>query len=181
MKILQVGLLVLAPIIATPALLAQHGAPPAGQMMHGGGAPDPAPPVLAPVTYAAGVQEDKQVTAFMSGFAQALFTRDGKPMVPRLAASYVIEGWPADKNMHDAFVQALTMIPMPAKIHVTAIEPEGDGKVVKTELTFATRVTKRVFHFDAAGKLVNTDFISMKRPAATKPVAPATAPQPEHK
>lgn len=171
MKTIRLALLLLAPVLSTSALLAQHGdvSSSAAAAMHGGAAPAQAAPILAAVSFAEGVKEDKQVAAFMSGFAQALFSRDGKPMVPQLAASYVIEGWPADKNMHDAFVQALTMIATPAKIHVTAIEPEGDGKIVKAELTFATRVAKRTFHFDAAGKLVNTDFISMKRPAAAQP------------
>ncbi len=177
MKSIRLALLVIAPALTTSSLLAQHGGMPSGASaaMHGGAAPAAAPAVLAPVSFAEGVKEDKQVADFMSGFAQALFTRDGKPMVPQLAEKYIIEGWPADKNMHDAFVQALTMIPGPTKIRVTAITQEGDIKVVQTELAFAKRVAKRSFQFDAAGKLLNTDFISMKRPPA-----PAAA-QPEHK
>lgn len=181
MRSLRLTLLILAPALATSSLLAQHpgGTSGAGASMHGGAPAAQAPAVLAPVSFAEGVKADKQVATFMEGFAQALFTRDGKPMVPQLAEKYVIEGWPAEKNMHDAFVQALTMIPTPTKIRITAITQEGDIKVVQTELAFAKRVAKRSFNFDASGKLLNTDFISMKRPAPAKPAAPAAQPEPK--
>jgi hypothetical protein len=182
MKIVPVVLLLLVSAGFTARLAAQHGGSSAGAMMHGD-TQSKEPAVLAPVTFAPGVKEDKPVATFMAGFAQALFSRDAKPMVPQLAEKYLIEGYPAEKNQQEGFVMAMGMIPAPAKIHVTAIEPEGDGKIVKTELTYAARVAKRAFHFDAAGKLVNTDFISMKRPAPARPAeaTPATPPQPEHK
>lgn len=181
MKTNAIPLLLLAAAQAAPSVLfAQHGeVSPGAATMHGGAAPA----VLASVAFAEGVKEDKQAATFMKGFAQALFTRDGKLMVPHLAEKYVIEGWPADKNMHDAFVQAVGMIPGPSKILVTGITQEGDIKIVQTELAYAKRVAKRSFRFDPAGKLLLTDFISLKRPIPAKPAETATpaSPQPGHK
>lgn len=177
MKIIKFARLILAPAVATSVVLAQHGGTPStgSAAMHGAAPTTQSPAVLAPVSFAEGVKIDKRVAAFLEGFAQALFTRDGKPLVPQLADKYVIDGWPAEKSMHEAFVQALTMIPTPSKIRVTGITQQGDTTIVQTELTFAKRVAKRSFQFDPAGKLLNTDFISMKRPPA-----PAAA-QPEPK
>lgn len=172
-KILTVALLALAPLVTAPNLLAQHGTM----------APPPKADSPAAVVFASELKEDKQVAEFMTSFAQALYTQDGKPMMAHLAEKYLIEGYPADKNHREGFVGAVGMLPSPAKIRVTGIKQEGDRKIVQTEFSFATRVTKLTFDFDSEGKLLTTEFISMKqppRPAKPAATAPATA-QPEHK
>lgn len=168
MKTLRAVLLLLA-FLPVARLSAQHGGMPP---------PDKAEKP-ATFAFAAGVKEDPQVAAFMTGFAAALHTQDGRPMIPALAENYLIEGYGADKNHREGFVGAMGMLPSPSKIRVTAIKAEGELKIVTAEFSFPTRVSRLTFQFDAAGKLLTTDFISMKRPPA--PAKPAGAPaEPEH-
>jgi hypothetical protein len=153
-------------------LIAQaHDASGAGAALHGGAAKSAAPAKLAEVSFAPGVK-DKNVGSFFRSFAEALKTHDGKPLLPRLAAGYTIEGLPPEWEIRESFVKAIGMIAGPDEIVVTAIKQDKDLKVVTTEFRFATRVASKVFTFDAQDKLLNTDFIAMKRPAAPASIAP---------
>ena len=125
---------------ASPRLVAQaHDASGAGAAMHGGAPKSDAPAKLAEVSFAAGLK-DKAIESFFRGFAEALKTHDGKPLLPRIADGYTIEGLPPEWEIRESFVKAIGMIAGPDEIAVTAIKRDGDLKIVTTEFRFATRV-----------------------------------------
>jgi phosphopantetheinyl transferase len=140
--------------------------------MHGAAPKSNTPAKLAEVSLAAGLK-DKNVESFFRGLAAALKTGDAKPLLRRLADGYTIEGLPPEWEIRESFVKAIGMIAGPDEIAVTAIKRDGDTKTVTTEFRFATRVATKTFKFDAHDKLLNTDFISMKR--APAPAASPTA------
>lgn len=134
---------------------------------HGPGGPDMKPlPVAekpAAVSFGEGLKEDAALLAFFRDFAEALRTHDGKPFVPRLADNFTVPGYESN-DMKAAFVMALTMIPGPEEIIITAIEPQdGGGRLIKTGFKFPKRTAKREFILNADGKLVRTTLIAMKR------------------
>ncbi len=148
-----------------------HGSTGADAAMHGGATKPAGPAQLAEVSFASGLK-DKNVESFFRGLAEALKTHDGKPLLPRLAAGYTIEGLPPEWEIRESFVKAVGMLAGPDEIAVTGIRRDGDSKVVTTEFRFATRVAAKIFKFDAQDKLLSTDFIAMKRapaPAASAP------------
>lgn len=154
--------------LALPLVVfAQHEMPAGAAAMHG--ATPKGPAVLAEVSLAAGLK-DKGVEAFLRDFAKALQTHDGKPLLPRLAAGYSIEGLPAEWDLKDSFLKAVGMITGPTEMVVTGIKRAGDTKVATVEFRFPTRIASKTFTFDAQDKLLATDLIALKRapaPAAT--------------
>ena len=190
MKSSSLALVLLLPLAAAPAFstsirsssaapssqrrVAQaHDASAAAAAMHGAAPKSNAPAKLAEVSFAAGLK-DKNIESFFRGLAAALKTRDAKPLLPRLADGYTIEGLPPEWEIRESFVKAIGMIAGPDEIAVTAIKRDGGTKIVTTELRFATRVATKTFNFDAQDKLLNTDFIAMKRAPA-----PAASPAPK--
>ncbi len=159
------------PFAKTRVVAQAHDPSGTAAAMHGA-APQPAGPAkLAEVTLAPGLK-DKAVESFFRGLAEAIKTRDGKPLLPRLADTYTIEGLPPEWEIKESFVKAIGMIPGPDEMAVMAIKRDGDTKVVKAELRYAARVATKTFTFDAQDKLLGTDFISMKRAPAPAPPAP---------
>ena len=135
-----------------------HGAPPPP--------PTPGPPdaKAATIAFAANVSPDKQILEFMQVFAEAMRVHDGKSLKPRLSDRYEIEDLPDGHNAIDFFMQAMVKVRAPEEIVITAIEREGEARVVKMEFRSAERGTKeRTFKFDPNGKLLSADFFTLKR------------------
>lgn len=182
MKLTLCSALVLAslatPLAASPAarstprrLVAQHGSGGAG--LHGGGGARPKPSEkVAEVSYADGVERDRLVEDFLRALAVGLKTQDGKPMVPRLADTYAIEGLPAEMNPRDAFVMALGMATGPNAIIIQSVARTEAGFTAKTEFRYTNRIVARTFRFDADGRLLATDLIVLRR----RPVPPTDKP-----
>lgn len=189
MNLLRLASVLLAsasvPMVFSSSLFAQHDPSGAGAAMHGAAQPT-GPAKLAEVSFAPGVA-DKNIESFFRGLAEALKTRDGKPLLPRLAAGYTIEGLPPEWEIRPSFVKAIGMVPGPDEMVITSIKREGDIKLVAAEFHFPTRVTTKTFKFDAEDKLLGTDFIAMRRvpahtaPSAPPPAAAPTAPKAETK
>ena len=157
------GAFAAAALFSAPLVRAQHG--PGPEMK-----PLPVAEKAATVSFAEGVKEDAALAALFREFAEGLRTHDGKPFVPRLADNYVIPGYETD-DMKAGFVKALTMIPSPQAITITAIESHGEGKLVKATLQFTKRSNKREFTFNAKNQLVMTTMIAMTPPETS--AAPA--------
>lgn len=134
-----------------------HGAPPR---------PSPGPPdtKAALVSFAPNVAEDKQILDFLKAFAEAMRVHDGKSLKPMLADAYAIEGLPDEHNPVDFFMQVMVIVKAPDEIVVTGIERDGERRVAKLDFRSTEHATKqRTFKFDGNGKLLSTDFFTLKR------------------
>ena len=158
MKRFALILLLLSAVVAQADLKTWlHGSPPA---------PSPGPPdaKAAAVSFAPNVTDDKQISAFLKAFAEAMRIHDGQTLKPMLAEAYAIEGLPEELNPVDFFMQAMVKVKAPDEIVVTGIEHEGEVRRAKMEFRSTERGTKeRTFKFDANGKLLNADFFTLKR------------------
>ncbi|MBI3716463.1 MAG: hypothetical protein HY255_10760 [Betaproteobacteria bacterium] len=168
--------LFLLPLLAACCLAGQ--APPAAantafliaadlrSFFHGEPAPPPkAPPPkqLAAVRTAPGVEADPQIESFFRALADALKARDGKAMQPRLAERYAIDDLPDGFKPSTYFAQAIDAIASPSEIVVSSIVREKTECVAVVELHYGTDpVKKKIFRFDAGGKLVWTDWFRVQ-------------------
>ena len=130
----------------------------------------PAPPKAAPlkqlaiVSTAAGVMPDTQIESFMRAFADAIKARDGKPMLSRLSAKYVIDDLPAGRNAGDLFSQAIDRIPGAVEIIIKSVERKNDIRTAMIEFRYSVDNVKEMsFRFDAAGKLLWSDLFALQR------------------
>ena len=133
-----------------------HGTPPAAT-------PGPPDAKAATVFFASGVTVDSKLLEFMQAFAEAMRIHDGKALKPRLSEKYSIEDMPDDMNAVDFFMQAMVKLKAPDEIAITAIERQGDIRVVTTEFRASDKTKTRTFKFDAVGKLLSADFFKLQR------------------
>ena len=134
-----------------------HGAPPASTS----GPPDPK---AAAVSFAANVTPDQQIFDFMKAFAEAMRIHDGKLLKPLLSDAYSIDGVPEEHNAIDFFMQAMVKVKAPDEMIIIGLERAGETRVAKMEFRSVERGTKeRTFKFDAEGKLLSSDFFTLKR------------------
>jgi len=134
--------------------------------LHGEPAPPPkaaAPKQLATVSAISDNARDTQVESFLRALAESIKARDGKPMVARLADAYSIDGLEGHAKPADLFVQAVERVPGPTEIVVEAIERDATTVTARTELRYAaSEPKKRAFRFDRAGRLLWSDFFTIK-------------------
>jgi hypothetical protein len=134
-----------------------HGTPPSATP----GKPDAK---AATVSFAGGVNPDKQILEFMQAFAEAMRIHDGSSLRSRLSEKYAIEDLPEEHNAVDFFMQAMIKIRAPDDIIISSIDREGDLRIAKLEFRSVERGTKtRTFKFDSAGKLLSANFFTLKR------------------
>ena len=134
-----------------------HGSPPAAT-------PGPPDATAARVSFAPEVSPDKPVLDFLLAFAEALRVHDGAALKPLVSEKYAIADLPAEHKAIDFLMQAIVKAKAPDEIIVTSIQTEGEVRVAKVEFRSANRPPKtRTFRFDAAGKLVGSDFFSLQR------------------
>jgi len=132
--------------------------------LHGSQKPEPAAkPAKAPVvSFAEGVAANEMVATFLTGLSAGLKERNGQPLLPRLADKYRIDGLDGEAKPTDMFLMAIEQINSPRDIVVMAVEKDGADTIAKTEFRWANKTTPRVFRFDAAGKLLYSDFFALK-------------------
>ncbi len=173
MKTVVLAVAVLLPLATQAAASSRQSIPSARQVadlksfFHGEPEQPPkAPPpkVTATVAFAPGVAADPQVESFLHALADAIKARDGHPLLPQLSAHYTVADLPEGHKATDFFLQAIERIPGPIEIVIQSVEKKGDVRVVRTEFRFANNTTKaRTFKFDPDGKLLGSDFFSLKR------------------
>ena len=129
-----------------------HGEPPKA----------PPPDKLAIVTTVAGVAPDAQIEDFLRALAQAIKSRDGTAVLPRLSGDYTIDDLPADRKPSALFLQAVGAVPGPTEMIVTAIARQNDVRTATVEMRYAGVARLRSFRFDAAGKLVWSDWFVLQ-------------------
>lgn len=132
-----------------------HGAPPAAT-------PGPPDAKAAVVSFAPGVAPDPQIMEFTQAFAEAMRIHDGKALKPRLSDKYSIEDMPDEHNAVDFFMQAMVKVKAPDEIVITAIERQGEARVVTMEFRAPDKTKTRTFKFDPAGKLLSADFFKLQ-------------------
>jgi hypothetical protein len=136
------------------------------EWLHGTPAPPPkAPPPqqLATVSAASEAARDPQVESFLRALADAIKARDGQPMVPRLSDAYAIDGLEGRAKPADLFVQAVERVPGPTEIVVESVEREANTVTARAEFRYASaEAKKRTFRFDRTGRLVWSDFFTLK-------------------
>jgi hypothetical protein len=126
--------------------------------------PPKAPPAktLATVSTAAGAARDPEVEAFMRALAEALKTREAKPMVARLADAYTIDAMPAGSKAPELFVIAVERIPAPSEIVIQGVEAAGATRTATAEFRYGSAPPKtRTFRFDRAGRLLRSDLFAV--------------------
>jgi len=134
--------------------------------LHGEPAPPPkaAPPKqLATVSAISESARDAQVESFLRALAESIKARDGKPMVARLADAYSIDGLEGRAKPADLFLQAVERVPGPTEIVVESIERDATTVTARAEFRYASaEAKKRAFRFDRAGRLLWSDFLTLK-------------------
>jgi hypothetical protein len=132
-----------------------HGEPPA---------PPKAPPPdqLAVVSTLAGATPDPQVEDFLHGLARAIKARDGTPMLSRLSDQYAIDDLPADREAATYFLQAVGAVPGPSAIVVKSVARRDGQRIATVEMHYADVVRQKTFRFDAAGRLVWSDWFVLQ-------------------
>lgn len=124
----------------------------------------PPPKQLAVVSTTAGVTPDRQVEEFMRAFADAIKSREGKPMLSRLSEKYLIDALPEGKKPGDFFMQAIETMPGPTEIIIKSIEMQNDIRTARIDFRYsADNVKLKTFRFDAGGKLLWSDLFALKR------------------
>ena len=133
------------------------------------GTPPARPPLkpeakAAAVAFASDVKVDVQILDFLQALAEAIRAHDGKPMLPRLSAKYTIDDLPEGRDPIEFFLLAIGQVKGADEIVAVSIEREGDLRIARAEFRSADNPAKRrVFKFDAAGKLLWSDFFLLKR------------------
>jgi hypothetical protein len=123
----------------------------------------PPPKQVAAVSAASESARDARVESFLRALADAIKARDGAAMVARLADNYAIDGLDGRAKPADLFMQAVERIPGPTEMIVESIERQGNAVTARTEFRYAnTEAKKKVFRFDAAGRLVWSDLFAIR-------------------
>ncbi len=123
----------------------------------------PPPKQLAVVSTAPGIATDTQVESFLRVFADAIKSRDGKALLPRLSEKYAIDDMPSGMKPSDFFLQAIEQVTGPNEIVITSLETKNNVRIAKIDFRYGPEKTKsRTFQFDAAGKLLWSDLFTLQ-------------------
>lgn len=163
MKALVVALLFLSPAIVRADLKT---------LLHGAEAKPSTTPQAQPATvaYAPGATPDDQITSFMMAFAEAVRTGDGALLRTRLSDKYTIDDLPVDHSAPDLFVHAIgSLSGKLEEVIINSVDRDGEARVAKVDFRSSNRTTPRIFKFDAAGKLLYTNFFTLRRLGKPRP------------
>jgi hypothetical protein len=137
------------------------------EWLHGSPPPRPKaspPDKVAVVSRTTGAAADAQVEDFLHALAVAIKSRDGKPMLPRLADRYTIDDLPSGLKASDYFAQAVEQTPGADEIVIRSIAVQSGVRIAQTEFRYPKDLVKSVtFRFDADGRLLASDLFKLKR------------------
>lgn len=120
------------------------------------------PKVTATVSTAEGVKTDAQVEAFLRAFAAAIQLRDGKRILPRLAADFSMGTMPDGIEAPAMLAQGIDHIAGPTEIVVRSIDAKNGVRTAQIELRYPTQTRSKTMTFTADGKLLSTDLFTVK-------------------
>ncbi len=110
----------------------------------------PRPKITATVSTADGVEAD------------AIQLRDGKRMLPRLAADFAMGPMPDGLEAPTAFAQGINRIAGPTTIVVCALEKKNGERTAQVEFRYPSQTRRKIMTFTADGKLQSTDLFTVK-------------------
>jgi hypothetical protein len=122
----------------------------------------PRPKVTATVSTAEGVKADAQIETFLRALATAIQLRDGKRMLPRLAANFSMGAMPDGIEAPAAFAQGIGRIAGPTEIFVRSIESKNGERTAQIEFRYPNQTRNKTMTFTADGKLLSTDLFTVK-------------------